>query len=50
MKLRSWGILGLTLASFCAAVPPAYADLNPFSEYYNNISRAAANNDARLPG
>jgi len=46
MKLRRHGLVGIAIATLCAATPAARAlDLNPFGEYYKNIPRAAQAND-----
>jgi ankyrin repeat protein len=45
MKNHCWKLFIVAAAYWCAIPPVARADLNPFAEYYNNIPRAAAQND-----
>jgi ankyrin repeat protein len=49
MKARLFALFGLVVTALAAGVavaPAARADMNPFSDFYNNIARVAAQNDA----
>jgi ankyrin repeat protein len=48
MKESRGGMVGVIAAAFlvCATAAHAQLNLNPFSSYYDNVARAAANNDA----
>jgi uncharacterized protein len=46
MCTRRAAILGLAMISFVVAGSASQADFNPFSNYYSNVARAAAKNDA----
>ena len=46
MNSRCAAVLGLAMISFIADGSASRADFNPFSDYYSNVARAAAQNDA----
>ena len=49
MTTRRTAMLGLTaLAAVIGGAPAAHAAINPFGQYYENVARAAAQNDAAL--
>jgi uncharacterized protein len=46
MNTRRAAILGLAMISFVAGGSASRAGFNPFADYYSNVARAAAQNDA----